>query len=123
MTSDYSSHTPKNPLFHIAYCKFKIFTYQKMLKITNKKTGYWPGIFMRKNLDLIIKLCFQKEVEKRYSRKVQLLYRTTLFGLATKSQSYPQKIDHCLLQNIINEAKNNAPHLSSMMMTVTPFSR
>lgn len=113
----------KDPMLRTAYRQFKTFAYQAMMKETDKKTGCWPGILMRKDLDLMIKLRFRKEVEKRYGQEIQSLCRTPSFGLATKSKSWPGEIDQRPLENIIGEAQKNAPLLSSMIMTVGPCSR
>lgn len=113
----------KDPMLRTAYRQFKTFAYQAMMKETDKKTGCWPGILMRKDLDLMIKLRFRKEVEKRYGQEIQSLCRTPSFGLATKSKSCPGEIDQRPLENIIGEAQKNAPLLSSMIMTVGPCSR
>lgn len=70
---------------------------------------------------MIIKLQFQKKVEKYYSHEIQSLYKIFLFGLLTKNKACFVEIDQQLLKNIIHKAKKKVFLLSSMIMTVGLF--
>lgn len=51
------------------------------------KDGHWPHVLMQKNLNLMIRLRFRAEIEKRYGREVQKLCQTSSFGIASRSKS------------------------------------
>lgn len=54
----------------MTYWQFKNFAYQTMMKETDKETGSWPGVLFQKDFDMIIKLCLQREIKKRYVNEV-----------------------------------------------------
>lgn len=66
----------------------------------------------------MIQCRLQQEMEKRYSQEVQVLCKTSSFGLASTSNSFPSEINQAPLENIIYKARSKAPLLASMIMSV-----
>ncbi len=64
-------------------------------------------ILSKKDCNLIIRLRFWKEKEKRYDREIQALYKTLGFGLIKCNQ--PGDLDWAPLESIVNQAKKVAP--------------
>lgn len=60
-------------------------------------------------------------MEQRYSHEVQKLCRTSGFGLIKSNQ--PGNLDRALLENIVFEAKELAPMMTSLVLSVGPTSR
>ena len=83
--------------------------------------GQWPGFLTKKDCNLIIRLCFRKKIEQRYSYKVQKLCKTSGFGLIKSNQ--PGDLYRALLENIIFEAKELALMMTSLVLGVGPTSR
>lgn len=83
----------ENSKLYTTYSEFKTFTFQRMLKETEKITGYWPGILTYRDLDMMIKLWFWKKVEKRYGYKAQSFYKISSFRLTTKNKTYSREIN------------------------------
>ena len=50
------------------------------------KDSRWPYALMQKDLNVMIRLCFRAEIEKRYGQEVQLLCQTLSFGMAFNSK-------------------------------------
>ena len=85
------------------------------------KRDRWLGALMRKNCNLIIRLCFRAEIEKCYAQKVQKLCRTPSFVLARNNR--PGDVDREPLETIVANIKETAPLLTSLMLSVGPTSR
>ena len=48
--------------------------------------GQWPGSLTRKDCNLMIRLRFRREIEKRYGYKVEKLCKSSEFELANRNQ-------------------------------------
>ena len=68
----------------------------------SSKEGHWPHALMQKDLNLILRLCFNTEMEKRYGQKIQKLCQTSSFGMACSSKG---NVDQELLELMIISAK------------------
>lgn len=42
--------------------------------------GYWPSFLTYKDCNLMIRLSFKREIESKYSHKVQKLYKSSGFN-------------------------------------------
>ena len=51
-----------------------------------EREGCWPGSLTCKDCNLMIKLCFRREMESRYSNEVQKLCKSSGFGRADKDR-------------------------------------
>lgn len=69
----------------------------------------------------MIRLCFRKEIKQRYSHKVQKLCRTSGFGLIKNNQSGDP--NQASLENLIFEAKELAPIMTSLVFGIIPILR
>lgn len=92
-----------------------------MITESDNADGRWPGSLTKKDCNLIIRLRFRKEMEQRYDHKVQKLYRTSGFGLVKSNQ--PGDLDQAPLENVVSEAKELAPMMTSLVLGVGPTSK
>lgn len=88
--------------------------------IESTKNGCWPRALIQKDLNLMIRLCFRAEIEKRYGQKVQKLCQTSSFGMAYISKG---DIDWEPLEIIVTIAKEKAPLLTSLMQSIGLLSK
>ena len=100
--------------------QFRSFAYQTMMT-ESAKGGRWPGALMRKDCNLIIRLRFRAEMEKRYTQEVQKPCRTPGFALARNNR--PGNVDRKPLETIVANAKETSPLLTSLVLSVGPTSR
>lgn len=101
------------------YRQFKRFAYQTMLEELDDSKGRWPSALKRKDWDLIIKLCAQFELEKRYNREIQQLCRTECFGAIHEETP---GVDKSPLDNVVETAIEKAPLITSLVVRVGPES-
>lgn len=85
------------------------------------KGGRWPDALTRKDCNLMIKLRLQSEIEQHYNQEVQRLYKT--FGFAILQTGKPRDVNQGLFQEIVDQAKNTASMLLSLVRSVGPRSR
>ena len=76
----------------------------------------WPGSLSKKDYSLIIRLRFRKEIEKRYSREMQALYKILGFGSIRCNQ--PGDLDWVFLESIISQAKETALLITSLVLNI-----
>lgn len=86
----------------------------------SERGGRWPGSLTRKDCNVMIRLRFSREMEKRYSHKVQKLCRSSGFGRVDKRRS--GDLDREPFEDIVNQAKETAPLRTSMVLGVRPSS-
>lgn len=67
----------------------------------------------------MIRLCFKKEIEQRYSHKVQKLYKTPWFELIKNNQL--RDLDWATLDNIISELKKLILIIASFILSASPI--
>ena len=84
------------------------------------KDGRWPRALMQKDMNLMIRLRFRSEMEKRYGQEVQKLCQTSGFGLACSNKG---DVDRGPLEMMVTSAKETAPLLTSLMLSVGPLSK
>ena len=53
-----------------AFWQFKAFHYQTLMTELEDTDGQWSSSLIKKNCNLMIKLCFRKEMKKRYGHKI-----------------------------------------------------
>ena len=85
----------------------------------SEREGRWPGSLSKKNCNLIIRLRFRKEIEKRYGREVQKLCKSSGFGLI-KNREDSGDLDREPLEKIVSQAKETAPLLTSLVLSIGP---
>ena len=82
-----------------------------MLVENKKDSGRWPGCLSRKDWDSIINIQAKVEIEKRYSKEIQSLGKTSCFGATPDGGT----VDQEPLEEIVKVASSKAPLLSSMV--------
>ena len=110
----------KDENLRLAYRQFRSFAYQSMMA-ESTEGGRWPDALTRKDCNSMIKLRLQSEMEQRYSREVQRLCKTSGFAMLQTGQ--PGDVDRGPLEEIVDQAENTAPMLSSLVRSVGPTSR
>lgn len=88
-----------------------------------KKPGCYPGVLTCGNHDMMIKLWYQKEFEKRCNKKVQSIYLTPLFSIATKNKTCPNEINQQSLKNILHKTQRKVLLFNSIIRTIRSFSQ
>lgn len=106
----------KDLRLHTTYRQFRVFAYHTLLAESGK-TGRWPQALTHKNCNNMIQCRLQAEMEKRYSREVQRLCKTSAFGTASIENLVGHRI---VLKNVVIQAKATAPLLSSLVLSVGP---
>lgn len=104
-----------NPCLYIAFYQFHSFAFQTII-IESERRGCWPSFLVNKNCNVMIRLCFRREMEKRYTHEVQKLCKSSRFGQVDKSR--PGNLDQEPLQSIVNQAKETAPLIISIMLSL-----
>lgn len=84
------------------------------------KEGRWPRALMQKDLNLMIRLRFRAEMEKRYGQEIQKLCQISSFGMTCSSKG---DVDREPLELMITSAKEKAPLLTSLVKSVGPLSK
>ena len=103
-----------------SYCRqFCSFAYQTMMT-ESTKDGHWSRALMQKDLNLMIRLRFRTEMEKRYGQEIQKLCQTSSFGMAYNSKG---DVDREPLEIIVTIAKERTPLLMSLVQSVGPLSK
>lgn len=85
------------------------------------KGGRWPHILTWKDCNSMIKLRLQSKIEQRYSREVQRFCK--IFGFAIFQTSQLRDANQGLFEEIVDQTKNTAAMLSSLVKNVGPTSR
>ena len=75
----------KDPCLCSAFCQFCSFTVQTLMTKSEYEV-YWPGSLTCKDCNIMIRLCFGREMEKKYTHEVQKLCKTFEFGRVNKSR-------------------------------------
>ncbi|MCJ1471086.1 hypothetical protein MMC07_009734 [Pseudocyphellaria aurata] len=68
----------------------------------------------------MLNLCIKAEVEKRYRREVQQLCKTSSYGIIIDADQ--GEFDQKLLEAIVSEARDTAPHHTNFVLSVNPVS-
>ena len=76
----------------------------------------WPSFLTCKDCNVMIRLHFRREIERRYTHNVQKLCKSFGFGQVDKGQ--PGDLDRDLLESIINQTKKTAPLITSMILSL-----
>ena len=105
----------KDPRLCSAFRQFSQFAYQTIMTESEPKMR-WPGSLSKKDCNLIIRLRFRREMEKRYNREVQALYKTSGFG--SIKCNHPGDLDRAPLESIVSQAKETAPLMMSLVSSV-----
>ena len=66
----------------------------------SKHRGRWPGFLTCKDCNVMIRLCFRREMERRYTHEVQKLCKSFGFGQVDKNR--PGDLDREPLESIVN---------------------
>ena len=82
----------------------------------SERGGRWPGSLTCKDCNVMIRLRFRREIERRYTNEVQKLCKSSGFGQVDKSQ--PGDLDREPLESIVDQAKETAPLITSMMFSL-----
>lgn len=73
----------------------------------------WPGFLICKDCNIMIRLCFRREMEKRYTHKVQKLCKSS-----EVDKSRPGNLNQEPFKSIINQAKEIAPLITSIILSL-----
>lgn len=80
----------------------------------SERKDCWPDFLIYKNCNLIIRLCFRRKIESKYSNEVQKLYRS--FGFGQTDKNWLGNLNQEPLEDILNQAKKTAPLLTNMVL-------
>ena len=83
----------------------------------SERESCWPGFLTCKDCNLMIGLCFRREIESKCSNEVQKLCKSSGFGQADKD--WPRDLNREPLEDIVNQAKKTAPLITSMVLGVS----
>ena len=104
-----------DPRLRIAFRQFRLFAFQTMMT-ESERGGRWHGSLTRKDCNVMIRLCFRREIERRYTHEVQKLCKSSRFGQVDKS--LPGDLNQEPLESIVNWDKETAPLITSMMLSL-----
>ena len=79
------------------------------------KNGCWFCAIMQKDMNLMIRLCFRSDMEKRYNQEVQKLCQLSSFGLACSTKKNVNQRPLGMMMAILKET---APLLTSLVLGV-----
>lgn len=82
-----------------------------------EQEGQWQGFLSKKTCNLIIRLQFRKEMEKRYGHKVKKLCKSSGFCLI-KNKEQSGILDWEPLEKIVNQPKETTSLLMSSVLSV-----
>lgn len=102
-----------DPCLCPTFCQFRSFALQTIL-IELERGGHWLGFLTCKDCNLMIRFCFRRKMESRYSNEVQKLYRSSGFGRADKDWS--RDLNREPLEAIVSKTKEIASLITSMVL-------
>lgn len=76
----------------------------------------WPNSLTCKNCNVIIGLCFKREMKRRYIYKMQKLCKNSGFGQVDKRR--PVNLDSELFENIVNQVKEIVLLIISIILSL-----
>lgn len=82
----------------------------------SKRKDHWLGFLPHKDCNVIIKLCFGREMRRKYIYDMQKLYKTLRFSTINKNRS--EDLNEEPFEDIVNQVKKIAPLITKIMLSL-----